>query len=748
MTQKIYLISTAPPRACGIATFSENIIESFKLVWNSQKISMERIPLYSENEVHSYEEYQLKIRINNREDYLHVANTINADPQCAGVFIQHEYGIYGGNDGEYIVDLVKHVRKPILTTLHTVLQTPSPNQCKILRDLSVNSNQVSVMIESSKEILVNDYGIVPEKIIILAHGIPHTPFRLVKEPREILGLPRDSLITLTFGLLGPGKGIENAIKSVAANLEKHPELHYLIVGATHPNVVLNSGETYRDGLKQLAQNLGADNNIHFVNKFVEEEELLDWIQASDLYICPPENPQQASSGTLAYALGAGRPVLATNFLHAKDIVTENRGRLVEIGDVDAMKDALNELLGDKRRLYRMGKNAYFETRSWLWTNVLLKIGHTFKSFTTDMALELQIPDPNLSPLLKRTDQIGMWQFGDLNNDSQIDGYTLDDNARAAIAASKIVSAYPESLLSLQALSLIDRYIKFTLNSFESTKTVHNYFTNTNIPDYDRNSLENLDDARARGIWAVGEIISNETIPSSKKVEVRKLWHQIISDKDFVLPEKSLRASCFTGLGIISVLTSKSYQEDTYTNTLILALNNRLKNVSDTLRNNSDQEWNWYEPIICYANAVISEFHLRSAKYFNNSDEESLALRALRFLNSCSHTDTVATPVGQNGWYPKNGIRADFDQQPEEPAHLTIANCYAYKYTGDKFWQEHALASLTWFYGNNVHKIRVYNHYSGAVYDGLTKLGLNLNEGAESLVMYLIALVTFKENYNE
>ena len=756
MSKKIILLSTAPPMSCGIATFSEHVLQAFNQVWDSDQIKIERVPVADkDNDNEVFNTYELVIEKNKVKSYMSVASTLNKDKDVIAVLLQHEFGIFGGVDGGHICKFVSELQKPLYTTLHTVLEKPTDSQKKVVQTLADSSFKISTMIHSSAKLLSENYGIDNSKIEIIPHGIPYVSFKQTTEPRKQLGLPVSAKIATTFGLLGPGKGIEFAIQAIAANLEKHPNLHYLIIGATHPNVVKSSGEKYRDGLKSLAKELKAENHIHFIDKFVEETELLSWIQAGDLYICPPQNPQQASSGTLAYALGSGRAVVATRFKHAVDVINNDNGALAEISEFKELAEKIDLLLSNPIHLYRMGKNAYYNTRDWLWHNVVIQLGQQFKdqlikvdtvsNLTSDQIQELfqlSLPSPNLTPLLQRTDEIGLWQFGQHDIDDIIYGYTLDDNARAAIAVNNVTKYFPETLQSFQALSLLEIYINFIINAFDDNYNVHNYYDHSYLPDYDLNSSENLLDARSRGVWAIGEVINNQTLPLSIINSCRKFFNTYLGSEALLPAEPSLRAASFSGLGILGYLQS-DHVESKQVAALEKALDNRLRFITkELLKHTNGSDWVWYEPIISYANGIISQFHLQALEYFNNGDKQQSfddALAALDFLYKNSINNNIPSPVGQDGWLKKDSDKATYDQQPEEPAHLVLACLIAYQVTKKDKWLERANNMQRWFYGNNLQKVEVYNRETGAVYDGLTKTGVNLNQGAESLVIHLIAL---------
>ncbi|MFH1889242.1 MAG: glycosyltransferase family 4 protein, partial [Candidatus Omnitrophota bacterium] len=511
-TLKVIYLSTYPPRECGIATFTsdltcamdellESAVESRVAAVNIDDISRYHYPRKVIFQIDQYCE----------QEYIKTAERINAMEDARLVNIQHEFGIFGGKYGSYVISFLEALKKPSIVTFHTVLPSPDPELKEVVCSIAGKAGALTAMTNLSKGILVGEYGIAAEKIMVIPHGIHSVTYTSSAKPKSALGFSK-KVNLLTFGLLNRGKGIEYVIEALPRVIKEYPDILYIILGVTHPNVLKEEGESYRNYLIQRVRELKLSSHVNFYNEYVPLEKLLNFLKAADIYISTSLNPNQAVSGTLSYALGSGRPVISTSFAQARELVTPETGLLVNFRDPDSYAGAIIKFMKDPVLREQLGKNAYFRTRNMAWENVALEYSEVFSKYSADIAEVSEykkIPRINLNHMFRLTDNIGIIQFAKLSSPDISSGYTLDDNARALIVAClcygepgrTLKAAYSDKHRS-DLIQHIGVYLRFIELVMGENQVFHNYVKSDGRVDTELSKKENLDDANGRALWAL------------------------------------------------------------------------------------------------------------------------------------------------------------------------------------------------------------------------------------------------------
>lgn len=718
-------VATYPPRECGIATFSADLIhysdELFSERVAHRVVAMQTPPLENAN----YSSRVLfEIPDNDPDAFVRAAERLNEMPQVMIVSIQHEFGIFGDNYGENILLFLEKLAKPVVVTFHTVLPEPDEKMREVTQKIIVRANRVIVMTELSRTVLENVYEATPEKIRVIPHGIHPQLYTNGDAAKAALGLSGKRVL-MTFGLLGRGKGIEHAIQALPSIVANYPNTVYLIVGVTHPVVLKREGEAYRNELIDLATRLGVIEHVIFRNTYLETHELLLHLSATDIYLSLSQNPNQAVSGTLSYALGSGRAVVSTAFAQAKELITEEVGALISFNDHEGIVKEVSTLLGDPARLTSIGKAAYFRTRNMTWENVALLYMNVFSSLLpTFMEPRKNMLPIKIEYLKKLTDDFGVLQFAHLSEPDAAWGYTLDDNARALV----VICWYWALEHTDEAVSLAERYLTFIERASQETGGFVNYFTTERQPDQTLNT-KNLEDANARALWALA-VTEASGLPENLRLRARTLF-----DRQFSLHQKvgSPRAAAF----YIKAFAARTpvHPEDP-------EILDRIRQYADFLvdlfQRSSEDEWQWFEESLTYSNGVLPEAMLIAHTLTGDTVYLEIGKKALDFLLEHSFEEDVCVPVGQGGWYRKGGQKERYDQQPEEVSALVLALHKMLSISDERIYREKLALAFSWFLGNNLLQQVVYTHFTGGCYDGIGKHGINLNQGSESTIAYLLA----------
>lgn len=721
-------MSTFPPRECGIATFTQDLINAFDDFFSPREES--KVIALNGGELNDFKYSKsviAQINQNKKEDYIKAAQKLNDLPQVKLICIQHEFGIHGGKNGSNLLFFLREIKKPVVITLHTVVPASSQfyqGYKDTMHSINDYVRLIITMTETSKKILINDYWINPDKIKVIPHGIHAGQYQNVTKAKAKLKLNKQIVLS-TFGLLGKGKGIEYAIEAMTEIVKKFPNVTYHIFGVTHPVILKKEGEAYRNELIRKVFKLKLDKNVIFYNRYFSTAKILQFLQATDIYLSLSLNANQAVSGTLSYALGSGRPVISTAFAQAKECVTDEIGRLVEFRDPKAIVKAVSELLEDKNLRFEMGKLAYFRTRYMTWQNVVLSYMREFRLIVKEIRIqETNLPKVKLKQIAKLTDNFGMFQFAKLTQPDPESGYTIDDNARALIAVTEYHKKYSGEV----SLKLAKIYLEFIEYAF-SQLGYNNYINHDKSFNVERNTTEDLNDAYARGLYSLAFVASSSYMPLEFRNKAAKIFKEKFDIK------KTMNAPRSTAFYIKAICAWLDYKNDEKYKKV---LKQCCKHLVELYKKNSQPDWQWFEIVLAYSNGVIPEALFLAYKITGNQQYFNVAKSTLDFLISHSFDGDICVPVGQKGWFEKGKKKTIFDQQPEEITALVLALKSAYEVTGDEKYKSLIFKAFNWFLGNNVLGQVVYDHDSGGCYDGLGEKSVNLNQGAESTISYLLA----------
>ena len=721
----ILYVGTYPPRECGIATFTKDISDAIDRRFFPTIKS--KILAMNNNGTNIYN-YQKKViyQISDTEiaDYLEIAQKINRSKNIKLVNIQHEFGIFGGEYGEYLLAFLEILKKPVVITLHSILPSPNEKLKKVVREIGKRINAIIVMTKKAVEILEKDYEIT-ENVHIIPHGIPTTTLENQEREKKNLGLQNKTILS-SFGMISPGKGYEHVIETLPSLIKKFQNILYLIVGETHPLIRKREGETYRNFLESRIKALKLQKYVKFYNKYVKLEEIIQYLKATDIYLSTSDNPNQITSGTLSYAMGCGRVVISTPFLHAQDIVSNERGRLVKFKNPESITKAIIEILSNEKQRREMEKNAYYYTRHMTWQNVAMAYGKVFKEILEDVEIK-ELPKINIKHLIKLTDNFGIIQFANQNIPDKNSGYTLDDNARALLTAAM----YYEKFKEYRQLRLIKIYLDYINYVKGKDGKLYNFVNKDKIIDNTYWS----EDAHGRAIWALGYLSSLEEIPKDLKNKAENLFLEVLSASSVM---ESPRAMAFT--------ISGSYFYNKNKNSQLITKN--IKKLADVLvshyKHNAHKDWQWFEPYLTYSNSKLPEALFYAYQATQESEYLEIASQSLDFLISKTFNKETFVPIGQKGWYAKDKERAYFDQQPIEAGYTVQTLIEAYKLTQNEKYKDDALNAFKWFLGNNMLEQTIYNDSTGGCHDGLGERAINLNQGAEATISYLLARLTLMD----
>jgi len=737
--QSLALIGSYVPRQCGIATFTKDLRDALAEEAGDQETLV--LALDDRPEGYRYpEDVRFEIQAHQQQDYRGAADILNIN-QVDVAIVQHEYGIYGGPDGRHLLDLMRRLRMPIITTLHTLLTEPKPGQAAVMKELAKHSDRLVVMSRYGQSILQDVYGVGPEKIAFIPHGIPDVPFVDPSFHKDQFGLEGRTVL-LTFGLLSPNKGIETAIRAMPRIIDRHPDVVYVVLGATHPHVLKRQGSEYRNSLERLVDRLGVREHVAFHNRFVTLEELCGYIGASDLYITPYLNKAQIVSGTLAYALGAGKATVSTPYWYAEEMLADDKGRLFPFGDAEELAQTVNHLLDNDTIRNAMRKKAYMACRPMVWKEVarsyiqlaaeVLRERATKPRpvfyFRAEAAANGSIPEPDLAHMRRLTDPTGIFQHATYAIPDWHHGYCTDDNSRALVAAMMHYDLHKDDTV----LPLADAYLAFLQYAFNrEAKRFHNFMS------FDRRWLDEVgsEDVHGRALWALG--LATSLAPNDAVLSfATRLFNEALDEVEgFEYP----RSWAFCLVGIHAYL--QRFQGDTSARRAREVLARRLY---ASFRQNASDEWPWCEDVVTYANAKLPHALILSGQWLPDDDMLQQGLRSLEWLLELQvSSDGTVSLIGNRGWLKRSGERARFDQQPIEAMSLVEACSEAYFCTREKRWITRARQCLGWFLGSNDTHSVLYDYHTCGCRDGLHADGPNLNEGAESTLAWLISLLTVR-----
>jgi len=734
--RRIAFVGDYFPRKCGIATFTTDLCCAV-----AKSMPVTQCLVVPVNDLTEGYDYPPEVRFEIAEQelpaYLRAADFLNitgVDVVC----VQHEFGIYGGNAGSHLLALLGDLQMPIVTTLHTVLRDPNPEQMRVMRELIRVSTRLVVMSERAVDFLRDIYRAPPGKIDLIPHGIPDMPFADPNYFKDEFGVAGRQVL-LTFGLLSPNKGIEYALRALPAIIRQYPNTVYIVLGQTHPSLLREEGEAYRLSLELLAKDLGVQRHVVFFNRFVELDELMRFIGAADIYLTPYLTETQITSGTLAYAFGAGNAVVSTPYWHAEELLRQGRGRLVPFRDSTALADAVIGLLSDDPVRHSMRKAAYRSGREMIWSRVAKLYAASFDQARHDHSFigrrsspiktlgeqPDSLPDLKMDHLYRMTDSTGIFQHASFTVPNFSHGYCTDDNARALVLALMLMQQGHDST-RLKCHAAI--YMAFLNHAFDSKSRRFR-----NFMGFDRSWLEEegSEDCQGQALWALGLCVAQAGSGSFQRLAADLFERALPVIADFASP----RAWAFTLLGIDEYL--RRFGGDRRASQIRETLTDRL------VQRHADAgaaDWVWFEDSVSYANARLSHALILSGRAMGKPQVVGLGLETLRWLVGIQTSPAASfRPVGSNGFYVRGREPALFDQQPIE-AQVTVSACIeAYRGTGDLFWAAEARRAFEWFLGRNDLGLAVYDSTTGGCRDGLHMDRLSQNQGAESTLAFLLAL---------
>lgn len=739
---RIAFLGGFAPRLCGIATFTHDLCEA--VAEASPSSACFSVAVNDRPEGYGYSErVRFELDQNDLDSYRRAADFLNfdnADILC----VQHEFGIYGGSAGSHLLALLKEVRMPVVATLHTILRDPDADQRMVMEELIRRSDRLVVMASKGREILLEAYGAPESKIDVIPHGIPDLPFADSEGYKAQFGVAGRRVL-LTFGLIGPGKGIEHAIEALPKIIERNPDVVYLVLGATHPHLVAREGESYRLGLERLAESLGVKDHVIFYNRFVSLEDLKEFIGATDIYLTPYLNEAQITSGTLAYVFGAGKAVVSTPYWHAQELLADGRGVLVPFHDPEAIAEAVCGILGNPGRLLAMRKAAYAMGRETIWPAVAARYMESFNRARSDRVAApraafagwtlagrpYDLPPLKLDHLLRMSDRTGIIQHAIFDVPNLHEGYCADDNARAFILCvmlGEVVGSHPEEdLVRLETV-----YLAFL---FAALNPATGRFRNFMGREMRWLEEEGSEDCHARALWAMGAGAGRSRDEGHRKLSSQLFERCVGVAESFSSP----RAWAFSLLGAQEYLRAFPRHEGA------LAARERLtRRLLVLWKECATDAWPWFEKAATYENARLCQALIRSGRTMRDAEALEVGLRSLRWLASIQTTQAGRfRPIGSGGFYERGGSRADFDQQPVEAQAMVSACLEAHKATRDPSWSGEAKRAFEWFLGRNDLGVPLYDPGTGGCGDGLHRDRVNENQGAESTLAFHLALAEMK-----
>ncbi|HEX5169681.1 MAG TPA: glycosyltransferase family 4 protein [Cyclobacteriaceae bacterium] len=738
---KIAYIGTYPPRECGIGTFTHNLVQSMvgdnSTGTNVNEVFVVALNDYEEDYEYS-EEVKLVIRQEQQADYLEAANFINLSGADICI-LEHEFGIFGGQSGVYILPLLHRLKIPLVVTLHTILKAPSYNEKAVLKEICKMADKIVVMSRTASGFLTTVYEVSEKKIAFIEHGVPDIHFNQAQSKKEFK-LENKKLL-LTFGFISRNKGIETVIKALPKVIEKYPDVLYMVLGKTHPNVLRHSGEEYRNYLQRLIKTLNLGNHVFFLNEFIDERELFKYLSACDIYITPYLNEAQITSGTLSYAMGVGCAVISTPYWHASELLADGRGRLFEFNNSDMLATIFMELLDRPDALHDLQTKAYDYGRNITWPKTGAKYVTLAKSILAQphetVIKKETIVDPLLLPpfllthIKRLTDDTGIIQHAKFGIPNLKEGYCLDDNARALLMA---LIAYKQKKDSL-AFELMPIYLSYIHYMQNKDGTFRNFLS------FNRNFLDEVgsEDSFGRTIWALGYLLGNA--PNDAYYQTGRLVFFDAAPNFEKL--KSIRSIANTMIGICYYLRSNPSDD---------GMTERLRNLANILvkhfKDNNTGEWKWFEPLLAYDNGILPLAMLHSAEILNDNTITRTAMDAMNFLTGITMRDGYLSIIGNSEWYKKDGERSMFAQQPIDAMAMILMYHQAFHLTKDKEYLNKLYTSFMWFLGENDLRMSLYDYETKGCCDGFENYGVNRNQGAESSLAYLISHLTVLQAYEE
>ncbi len=737
---RIAVIGNHLPRQCGIATFTTDLCSAISAEYGTARLLA--IPVNDTEQGYDYPE---RVRWSLAQDdvasYQEAAEFLNFN-NIDMVCLQHEYGIFGGPAGSHIVHLLRGLKMPVVTTLHTVLREPDAEQLRVMEEIAELSDRLIVMSQLSGQFLQEIFKVPGSKIDMVPHGVPDFPFLDPNFFKERFGVEGKAVL-LTFGLLSPNKGIENVIQALPQILAKHKNVVYMVAGATHPHILRREGDKYRASLKALAKEVGVESQVLFHDRFVSPEEMAEFIGAADIYITPYRHEAQVVSGSLAYALGAGKAIISTPYWHAIELLDDRRGALVPFQNPGAIAQKTIELLDTPAIRHAMRKRAYQFARDMVWKRVAQGYMESFARVRSDRVESPRVqfsarathkslnflPELKLNHMHALTDDTGMLQHAIFTIPNRAEGYTTDDNARALI-----LTVWLEQLgMSLEKAESANpdwpfRYLAFLEHAFNPEKK---RFRNFLGYDHHWKEEQGSEDSHGRALWALGTVLARSTNHGLRGAAGRLFEFSLPTVLEFHSP----RACAYCVLGIQEYLAA--YPGDRDAQRVRFALARRLLDMYHSIRR---PDWKWFENVVAYGNARLPQAMLLVGSACADEPMLNAGLESLDWLMETQRCQAHGhfVPIGSQGFFHQGGVAARFDQQPIEAAGAVSACLQAYRTTGDGRWRGQAWSAFNWFLGDNDLQLALYDCVTGGCRDGLHPDRANENQGAESTLSFLMA----------
>ena len=729
--KEILCITTYPPRECGIATYSDDLIKALNNKFKDFFL-IKVCALESETEKHTYpNRVKYKLNTSNSEDYKIITEKINNDKTIELVLIQHEFGFYANGHEDDFLQMLKNIHKPIIGVFHTVLPEPNNSLKKNVQDIAAYCGGIIVMTHKSANLLHTIYGVPEEKIHVIPHGTHLVPHLDKEELKEKYGVAGRTVLS-TFGLLSAGKSIETTLDALPAIIKTDPSVIFLILGKTHPTVVKNDGEGYRNMLEKKVETLHLEKHVRFVNSYLELSTLLEYLQLTDIYLFTSRDPNQAVSGTFVYALSCGCACVSTPIPHALEVLSDNSGVIVEFRNPEKLAEAVNKLITDKKFRDHVRINGLQKMVATAWENSAISHARVFQHVAgnTD-PLHYTIPPVNLRHIKRLTRNFGMIQFSVINSPDLTSGYTLDDNARAMIAMCLLHHQTKEEVCK----NYIPTYLKFIEHCQLEDGSFMNYVDEKqNFTP--QNQEVNLDDSNGRALWALGYFTSHsQGLPEEWAKQATRLFRQA---QNHIQELHSPRALAFAIKGLYFYHKAHKSPENL---SLIQDFADRLVNLYNQV---AHPGWEWFEKYLTYANSVLPEALLCAYWATHITRYRTVAEISFEFLLRKIFPNEHIKVISNKTWLKENEESYEYGEQPIDVAYTVIACAKFFHEFHKKDYHDKQMQAFNWFLGaNHLHQI-IYNPSTGGCYDGLEKENVNLNQGAESAVSYLMARLIMEE----
>ncbi|MEI6754845.1 MAG: glycosyltransferase [Paludibacter sp.] len=731
---EILVISSYPPRECGIATYSQDLIKALNNKF-SDSFSIKVCALECGKSDFVYpSEVKWKLDTTQVTSFLDMAKKINLDNQIQMVLIQHEFGFFREKKVAF-QQMLYELTKPVIIVFHTVLPKPNEHLKSEIKNIASACKSIIVMTKTSADILINEYGISAHKITIIPHGTHLVPHLSEKFLKDKYGLTGKKVLT-TFGLLSSGKSIETTLDALPAIVKQIPNVMFLIIGKTHPEVVKNENEKYRDSLELKVKELGIHDNVRFINKYLDLPELLEYLQLTDIYVFTTNDPNQAVSGTFVYAMSCGCPIISTPIPHAKEVLTEDTGIIFDFRNSGQLAEGVIRLLNDKGLRKSIISNTLQKIVSTAWENSAVNHAMLIQKIAPEkIKIRFNLPAINLNHLKAMTTDMGIIQFSKINQPDLNSGYTLDDNARALVATCMLLKSTSDK----KHLTDIATYLNFIRFCQQNDGSFLNYVDRNN-EFTKQNKGENLDDSNGRAIWALGYLVTmRNMLPKEIALEAESTLQRALKSVHNVT---STRTMAFIVKGIFY------YNKVAKSNENIELVKTFANRMVQMYKHESGANWEWFEGYLTYGNSILPEAMLCAWLMTNDTTYKDIALSSFNFLLSHTYNEKGINIISNRSWFQKGQERGHFGEQPIDVAYTIMTLGMFYDVFHDEDYLKKLHTGFNWFLGDNRLQQIVYNPCTGGCYDGMEETHVNLNQGAESTVSYLMARLTVEKYSDE